>query len=273
MTFSTVIVGVDGTRAGFEAARQAARLVDAGGRLLLVGVEDGWDVLAGRWAGVTFAWFDDGAGWTYEQRQAELHRRVEASLEQAARQLQADCTVETRSVHGRSWESLRTLAVEERAGLLAVGTHGGSRVRGIVLGHTATSLAHEAACSLLVARPPFDPARFPASVAVGYDGSPQSEQALDVAIGIAARHEELPVRIVTCRPVPPGLAREAAIARSPAHFVFDDDRHLPDDGLVEASQSVDLLLVGSRGLQGVAALGSTSERVAHRAACSVLIVR
>ena len=60
---------------------------------------------------------------------------------------------------------------------------------------------------------------------------------------------------------------------SPEHFVFDDERHLPDDGLVEASQTVDLLLMGSRGLQGVAALGSTSERVAHRAASSVLIVR
>jgi hypothetical protein len=34
-------VGIDGTRAGFEAARQAARLVEPGARLLLVGVEDG----------------------------------------------------------------------------------------------------------------------------------------------------------------------------------------------------------------------------------------
>ena len=55
--------------------------------------------------------------------------------------------------------------------------------------------------------------------------------------------------------------------------MFDDERQLPDDGLVEASQTVDLLLGGSRGLHGIAALGSTSERVAHRAACSVLIVR
>ena len=274
MSFSNVIVGIDGTRAGFEAARQAARVVEPGGRLLLVGVEDGWDVLAGRWAGATFAWFDNGTSWTLEQRQAELHRRVQAALDEAARQLEpASCTVESRCVDGRSWETLRELAAGEGADLLAVGTHGGSRARGIVLGHTATSLAHEASCPLLIARPPFDPSTFPASLAVGYDGSPQSEQALDAAIGIAAHRPELAVRIVTCRPVPPGLAREAAMQRSPEHFVFDDERQPPDDGLVEASQTVDLLLVGSRGLHGIAALGSTSERVAHRAACSVLIVR
>jgi nucleotide-binding universal stress UspA family protein len=273
MTYATVIAGVDGTRAGFEAARQAAALVDEGGRLLLVAIEDGWDVLAGRWGGVTFAWFENGTAWTLERRKAELHRRAQASLERAAQQLDAPATIETRAIGGRAWEELRTLVAQERADLLAVGTHGGSRTRGIVLGHTATSLAHEAACSLLIARPPFDPASFPGSLAVGYDGSPQSEQALDAAIGIAARHAQLPVRIVTCRPVPPGLAREAAIARSPAHFVFDDEHLLADDGLVEASQGVDLLLLGSRGLHGVAALGSISERVAHRAAGSVLIVR
>jgi nucleotide-binding universal stress UspA family protein len=273
MSFSNVIVGLDGTRAGFEAARQASRLVRDGGRLLLVGVVDDWDALAGRWAGTTFAWFDNGTKWTYEERQSELRRRVRASVDEAVRQVNGAEAVESRCVEGRAWEALRLIAADEGADLLAVGTHGGSRARGIILGHTATSLAHEAPCSLLIARPPFDPATFPASLAVGYDGSPQSEQALDVAIGISTRNPDVPTRIVTCRPVPPGLAREAAIQRSPAHFAFEDERHLPDDGLAEASQTVDLLLVGSRGLQGVAALGSTSERVAHRAASSVLIVR
>ena len=34
-----------------------------------------------------------------------------------------------------------------------------------------------------------------------------------------------------------------------------------------------LVVVGSRGLHGLAALGSVSERVAHSAACSTLVVR
>lgn len=273
MALSNVIVGIDGTRAAFEAARQAARLVEPDGRLLLVGVEDGWDALAGRWAGTTFARSGDETEWTYEARQEDLRRRIESSLMQAASQLSALCAVDSRRVEGRSWEALRAVAAEERADLMAVGTHGGSRIRGIVLGYTATHLAHEAPCSLLIARPPFDPSSFPASLAVGYDGSPPSERALDLAIRIAGRRAGISTRVVTCRPVPPGLARDAAIRRSPSHFTFDDERLLADDGLVEASYAADLLLIGSRGLQGVAALGSTSERVVHQAASSVLVVR
>jgi nucleotide-binding universal stress UspA family protein len=47
----------------------------------------------------------------------------------------------------------------------------------------------------------------------------------------------------------------------------------PVDALVDAADDCDLLIVGSRGLHGLAALGSVAERVAHRARCPVLIVR
>jgi nucleotide-binding universal stress UspA family protein len=43
--------------------------------------------------------------------------------------------------------------------------------------------------------------------------------------------------------------------------------------LVAASDSADLVLVGSRGLHGLKALGSVSERVAHQVRSSVLVVR
>jgi nucleotide-binding universal stress UspA family protein len=43
--------------------------------------------------------------------------------------------------------------------------------------------------------------------------------------------------------------------------------------LVAASESADLIVVGSRGLHGLKALGSVSERVAHQARSSVLVVR
>ena len=49
--------------------------------------------------------------------------------------------------------------------------------------------------------------------------------------------------------------------------------NLPVEALVTASADADLVVVGSRGLKGLKALGSVSERVAHRAAASVLIVR
>jgi nucleotide-binding universal stress UspA family protein len=47
----------------------------------------------------------------------------------------------------------------------------------------------------------------------------------------------------------------------------------PVDALVAAAAGADLLVVGSRGVHGLRALGSVSERVAHEAACSVLVVR
>ena len=39
------------------------------------------------------------------------------------------------------------------------------------------------------------------------------------------------------------------------------------------SEEADLLVVGSRGLRGIRALGSVGERIAHEALCSVLVVR
>ena len=51
------------------------------------------------------------------------------------------------------------------------------------------------------------------------------------------------------------------------------DERTAEDALVAASLKADLLVLGSRGLKGLGALGSVSERVGHHAACSVLVVR
>jgi nucleotide-binding universal stress UspA family protein len=46
----------------------------------------------------------------------------------------------------------------------------------------------------------------------------------------------------------------------------------PVAALVERSRTVDLVVVGSRGVHGLRALGSVSERVAHQAHCTALVV-
>jgi nucleotide-binding universal stress UspA family protein len=51
------------------------------------------------------------------------------------------------------------------------------------------------------------------------------------------------------------------------------DERTPEEALVAASREVDLVVLGSRNLKGLAALGSVGERVGHHAACSVLVVR
>jgi nucleotide-binding universal stress UspA family protein len=53
----------------------------------------------------------------------------------------------------------------------------------------------------------------------------------------------------------------------------EDDHDPPAGALRHAADRADLVVVGSRGLHGLSALGSVSERVAHTAACSALVVR
>jgi nucleotide-binding universal stress UspA family protein len=127
---------------------------------------------------------------------------------------------------------------------------------------------HEAPCSVLVVRKPAAPAAFPRSIVVGVDGSSQAEVAYAVASELTDRFG------ATLRP----------LAASGGKYVDTDGlgRQLPElavdsrepvDALTAAAARADLLVVGSRGLHGLRALGSVSERVAQRANCSVLVVR
>ena len=142
---------------------------------------------------------------------------------------------------------LRAARDEAGATLLALGARHSSRFLGIMLGATSTELLHDAVCSVLFARPSVDGGWQPRRVVVGTDGSPSARVALEVADDIRSRVEAT-VGIV-------------ADARDPVA------------ALVERSREADLVVVGSRGLHGVRALGSVSERLAHRAKCSVLVAR
>jgi len=53
----------------------------------------------------------------------------------------------------------------------------------------------------------------------------------------------------------------------------EDSPDAPVAALLAAAADADLLVLGSRGLHGLKALGSVSERLAHRAHSSVLVVR
>jgi nucleotide-binding universal stress UspA family protein len=153
------------------------------------------------------------------------------------------------------------------ASLVALGSHGGSRPAGILVGGTATTLLHEAPCSVLIARAPADESGFPSAIVVGVDGSGAALLALEAARELGGRLS-VPVRALVATG---GRAVGLDALRSIDDLEWDDRK--PVDALVDASSSADLLIVGSRGLHGLAALGSVSERVAHRATCSVLVVR
>ena len=69
------------------------------------------------------------------------------------------------------------------------------------------------------------------------------------------------------------LTNARALLGRDLHYVTDDGGTAARIVAAARDASVGLVVTGSTGKRGVAALGSTSERVAHEAPCSVLIVR
>ena len=194
-----------------------------------------------------------------------LEARSAAALREAEREAGRAC--EARVLVGDPDACLMAVASDERATLVAVGSHGTSRLGGILVGSVATAVLHRAPCSVLIARARRDLSAFPARIAVGIDGSESSRTALAVAGALGSRLD-VPVGAVAA-------SGAAADFKPPEEAMADlhvDERE-PVDALLDAARDCDLLVVGARGLRGVRALGSVSERVAHRALSSVLVVR
>ena len=127
---------------------------------------------------------------------------------------------------------------------------------------------HDAPCSVLVARERPSGLERPGSIVVGLDGSPESAVAAGVATALA---ERLGVGAELYAIRDGKDFDQSAVDLIAENVRFEDGK--PVDMLVGATTSDDLLVVGSRGLHGIRALGSVSERVAHQAPCSVLVVR
>jgi nucleotide-binding universal stress UspA family protein len=253
MTFERIVCGVDGSPAGFDALRQAATMRVPDGRLLAAIVCEVY--LAAR------------TGLEAARLMGTLRAEAKETREAALREVGELPFADARIVEGRPIPSLLAITGREEASLLVVGTHGGSRAAGILLGSVATAMLHEAPCPVLVARPARDDPWFPRSIVVGVDGSPQSLQAAETATALAERFGA-DLRLLAAEG---GQPLEIEGLRHIDELEWD--RRQPVSALVAASKKADLVIVGGRGLSGVRALGSVSERVGHRAHCSVLVVR
>jgi nucleotide-binding universal stress UspA family protein len=116
---------------------------------------------------------------------------------------------------------------------------------------------------VLIARPPSILAFFPYKVVAGVDGSSESEAAVATARYLADRFRAQLHVVTALHDKSHDLGR--ARMSSPVEV-----ETYPVQALAEVD--ADIIVVGSRGLRGLRALGSVSERVAHRAECSVLVV-
>jgi nucleotide-binding universal stress UspA family protein len=259
-----VVCGVDGTDESRAAVAQVGRLLDgleAACRVVLVSV---WNT----GASVAVGWSPPVAR-TASFPQEELRKAVDG----VRPLLPAPVRAETVVVEGPPGPMMLTEIGRHRATLVAVGSHEHRRIPGILLGSVATQLLHEAPCAVLIARgAPGE--GFPARVAVGADGSEESARAIQAGARIAQRRGSALEAVVATGG---GAAPDAAAVRSALDAAAGPDTPLrmEPDAPVDALSRLDpeLLVIGSRGLRGLRSLGSVSQRVAHEARCSVLVVR
>lgn len=251
--FERIVVGVDRSPGGFEALAQARSLLLPDGRLLAVTAVNP-DIAA-------------NAGLDAPRLAVQLRSEAREARERAESEIADLPHAEARLVQEHAIPALLAAVADEHADLVVVGSHGGRRTAGIVFGSVATAMLHEAPCPVLVARAPADPGVFPRVIALGYDGSTAAEEAAAVADRLG-EHLGAPVRTLVATGGKPLIFDHFAWREGTEWHQRD-----PVVALVTAAREVDLLVVGSRGLHGLSALGSVSERVAHRAPCSVLVVR
>ena len=267
--FRDIVVGIDAHGEGHhEQIALAKNLMRRGGRLTLAHV-----LTSGNCAG-------RGTGSALSERES-VARRLETIRGQAQLSGKVRCVRSSSVGHG-----LRQLARELRADLLVIGQGGQGTPEPSAGGNDTLSSLNGAPCAVAVVRP--GGRVWVRDIGVGYDGSLESEHALEVARGIAAEHE---ATLAACEAV-----SDRTRASGPHHEPSDDldearldDAQaridalgidgqvaygLPSDELADFSATVDLLVIGSRGFGPTGRLvhGNTSGRLAQRARCSLLIL-
>jgi nucleotide-binding universal stress UspA family protein len=252
-TCSRVVCAVEPSPAGLDVLERARRLVAPGGELVAVTVFDP----AGRAA----------TGWEGPATRTELRAVAEEVHLEAAARLALSPGQRAVLRDGLPLETILREVRMRQADLLAVGSRGHGRASGVVFGSASTMLLRHAPCPVVLVHPVGPPFRFPRTVVVGVDGSRQSLEALALGRELASRLE-VPLRPIVATGGKP-VDLDGLVGIQALEWLEGG----PVEALAGAAGGEDLLVVGSRGLHGLRALGSVSERLAHRAACSVLVVR
>jgi nucleotide-binding universal stress UspA family protein len=165
--------------------------------------------------------------------------------------------------------------------LLVLGTHGKSRARGIAFGSTASEAAHSLETPLLIARQPPPEAAFPQRILFATDGSEGSWAPARAAGELAVRFEaDLDVVHVDdgkhseAAPVIEEQVAEIGKLRGDTAPAFSRHEGHAKKEIIEAAKErgSSLIVAGRRGVKGLKALGSVSERIVSAAECSVLLV-
>jgi nucleotide-binding universal stress UspA family protein len=171
--FQNVIVGVDGRPNGRDAIALAMRLLADDGKLTLAHIH----------GGATNPLHASTPGRLTEERESS-HTLLER--ERAEADVQAELVSYAAHSPGRG---LHSLAEEQSADLLVVGSCSRGTVGRVLLGDDTRGSLNGAPCAVAVATRGYAEHPVPiASIGVGYDGSPESEIALSEAREVAERY-------------------------------------------------------------------------------------
>ena len=272
--FRQIVVGVDEHEGGRDAIAVAMKLLAPDGDLTLAHVYAGDPHL------------HRGASPAYDA--SERERAIEL-LEKTRQETGVDANLRWRGSPSVG-RGLHELAELVGADLLVVGSTRRSLLGRVLVGDDTRSALNAAPCAIAVA-----PAGYAKELAVmreigvGYDGSPESEHALEVATALAKdvgaklsafEAVSLPVYVFTAGPVPIDESIEDLVndARTRIAALGEVEPHAAYGRAAEElalySASLDLLVVGSRGYGPIGRLihGSTSLQLAHTARCPLLVL-
>lgn len=259
--FSHILCGVDGTRTANEAVRQAAVLAAGRASLSLVAV----------------AWPEGGESHEVAPLSPHYAERAVAKAATIARKQGTEPTVAVERAKHPADVFLERAPEHD---LLVLGRPTFPRAGGIILGGLASTAVHSADVPVLLARPAPGRVAFPKRILLASDGSVESRRLVELGVRIAEAHDARVtlLHVSSSRPARPRAIAEQAtqlyewLEIEPVLRSEPGRAHAHIVEVAEREQS-SLVVVGSRGLTGVRALASVSERVAHHARCSVLVVR
>ena len=164
--------------------------------------------------------------------------------------------------------------------LLVLGASGEDRRAGHRLGRVAIAALRHAPVPVLLARPERAGTVFPRDILLATDGSPAMRSAIDVTAALARRHD---ARVLLLHADHSGRAVRHELAEETVRLLEATGHEpvvvqlggRPPERIAElaAELPVSLIVMGSRMLTGLRALGSVSARAGMTAPCSVLVVR
>jgi nucleotide-binding universal stress UspA family protein len=224
---------------------------------------------------------------------------TQALLEERADSLRDRFVVTTHARHGSAVHELHQVCERLHAGLLVVGSEHRGRIGRVLAGSVTAGVLHGSGCPVAVAPRGYSGDGSFERIAVAFDGSDESRDALAVGAGLAqlagaALHsytvrqpvEQAPAFTMPGWSVPSSYNErhrahaEQVVAQARAALPEGTLEHAelltgrPEDALVGASHDADLLVCGSRGFGALRSvmLGSVSRALVNDAACPVLVI-